>query len=156
MTDYPAQRAALAFVCVYIAGFAAGWGPLTWVYTGEIYPLEIRAKGMAVSTATQWIWNFAIGYSTPYLVDKGPGKTGLGPKIFFVWTVACALCCVFSYFFIYETAGLGLEEIDELHAHSSGPTSVSYNNYLKEKRAEKGGEVKEKNDADHVEMKVED
>lgn len=31
-----AQRAAIAFVCIYIFFFAASWGPVAWVVTGEV------------------------------------------------------------------------------------------------------------------------
>lgn len=30
-----AQRAAIAFVCIYIYFFASSWGPVAWVVTGE-------------------------------------------------------------------------------------------------------------------------
>lgn len=47
----------IAFVCVYIFGFASTWGPAAWVVIGEIFPLPIRAKGVALSTASNWFWN---------------------------------------------------------------------------------------------------
>lgn len=58
------QKALVAFVCIYIAHFASTWGILAWVITSEIYPYELRGKGMSLSTATQWLFNFAIGVST--------------------------------------------------------------------------------------------
>lgn len=38
------QRVLIAFVCFFIAFFAATWGPLAWVVTSEIYPQTIRGK----------------------------------------------------------------------------------------------------------------
>lgn len=58
------QKALVGFVCIYIAHFASTWGILAWVITSEIYPYELRGKGMSLSTATQWLFNFAIGVST--------------------------------------------------------------------------------------------
>ena len=52
-----ANKVLIAFVCVYIFGFATTWGPAAWVVIGEIFPLPIRAKGVAVSTASNWLWN---------------------------------------------------------------------------------------------------
>lgn len=49
------QRVLIAFVCFFIAFFAATWGPLAWVVTGEIYPTSIRAKAMSMSTASNWL-----------------------------------------------------------------------------------------------------
>jgi len=37
-----AQRALIAFVCIYIFFFACSWGPCAWVVTGEIFPLKVR------------------------------------------------------------------------------------------------------------------
>ncbi|PGH17061.1 hypothetical protein AJ80_04934, partial [Polytolypa hystricis UAMH7299] len=47
----------IVFVCLYIFGFATTWGPGAWIVIGEIFPLPIRAKGVALSTASNWLWN---------------------------------------------------------------------------------------------------
>ncbi|EHK97861.1 MFS general substrate transporter [Glarea lozoyensis ATCC 20868] len=111
-----AQRAAIAFVCIYIFFFASTWGPIAWVVTGEIFPLKVRAKCLSMTTATNWLLNFAIAYATPYLVNFGPGNANLQSKIFFIWFACCFLCIAFVYFMIYETKGLTLEQVDELYA----------------------------------------
>ncbi|KAK3381843.1 general substrate transporter [Podospora didyma] len=110
-----AQKASIAFVCIYIFFFASTWGPLAWVVTGEIFPLKNRARGLSMTTATNWLLNWAIAYATPYLVNYGPGYANLQSKIFFIWFACCFLCIAFVYFFIYETKGLTLEEVDELY-----------------------------------------
>jgi len=110
-----AQKASIAFVCIYIFFFASTWGPIAWVVTGEIFPLKTRAKSLSMTTATNWLLNWAIAYSTPYLVNYGPGNANLQSKIFFIWFACCFLCITFVYFMIYETKGLSLEQIDELY-----------------------------------------
>jgi MFS transporter, SP family, sugar:H+ symporter len=85
------------------------------VVTGEIFPLKVRAKALSMTTATNWLFNWAIAYSTPYLVNYGPGDANLQAKIFFIWFGCCFLCIAFVYFMIYETKGLTLEQIDELY-----------------------------------------
>ncbi|KAI6086866.1 hexose transporter [Hypoxylon rubiginosum] len=114
-----AQKAGIAFICFYIFFFASTWGPLAWVVTGEIFPLKTRAKSLSMTTATNWLLNWAIAYSTPYLVNYGEGYANLQSKIFFVWFGACFLCIAFVYFFIYETKGFSLEEVDELYSEVS-------------------------------------
>jgi MFS family permease len=109
------QKASVAFVCIYIFFFASTWGPLPWVVNGEIFPLKARAKGISLSVATNWLLNWAIAFSTPYLVNYGKGYANLQSKIFFVWFGACFLSIFFVYFFIYETKGLSLEEVDLLY-----------------------------------------
>ncbi|CUS12958.1 unnamed protein product [Tuber aestivum] len=129
-----ANNVLIAFVCFYIFFFACSWGPCTWVVTGEIYPLKVRAKCLSISTATNWLLNWAIGYSTPYLVASGPGNANLGLNIFFIWGGCCFICIAFVYFFIYETKGLSLEDVDQLYMtvdkawRSQGfVPSISYN-----------------------------
>lgn len=114
------QKVLIAFVCIYIAFFASTWGPVAWVVVGEIFPLTIRAKGMALSAASNWLWNFGIGYATPYLVDI------LEVKVFFIWGSTCACAGIFVFFFVPETKGLSLEEIDELYATTSPMKSHNF------------------------------
>jgi len=42
----------VVFICIYISFFASTWGLAAWVIIGEIYPLPIRAKGVALSTVS--------------------------------------------------------------------------------------------------------
>jgi MFS transporter, SP family, sugar:H+ symporter len=38
--------------------------------TGELFPLKVRAKCLSMTTATNWLLNFAIAYATPYMVNE--------------------------------------------------------------------------------------
>lgn len=55
-----AQKAGVAFVCIFIFFFASTWGPLGWVVTGEIFPLKFRAKGLSMTTATNVSSHFLL------------------------------------------------------------------------------------------------
>ncbi|KAI9806659.1 MAG: hypothetical protein M1825_006116 [Sarcosagium campestre] len=121
------NKVMIAFVCIYIFFFACSWGPVAWVVTGELFPLKVRAKSLSMTTATNWLLNWAIAYSTPYMVKGGgPGYANLKTKVFYVWGSFCFVCIAFTYFLIYETKGLTLEQVDELYAkvnrawHSKG------------------------------------
>ena len=129
-----AQKALIAFVCIYIFFFACSWGPCAWVVTGEIFPLKVRAKSLSMTTASNWLLNWAIAYATPYMVDSGPGNANLQAKVFFIWGGFCFICIFFGkqnlcdafvrssanmypvWAMIYETKGLSLEQVDELYA----------------------------------------
>ncbi|KAG5635147.1 hypothetical protein H0H81_012280 [Sphagnurus paluster] len=124
------QKVLIAFVCIYIAFFASTWGPIAWVITGEIFPLQIRAKAMSMSTASNWLWNFGIGYATPYLVNKKAGSAGLEAKVFFIWGTTCFCCIIFTYFCIPETKGLSLEQIDLMYQHTIPAKSHEYRRRL--------------------------
>ena len=66
----------------------------------------------------------------PYLVDDGPGDANLGAKVFFIWGGCCFLCFAFAFFFIPETKGLSLEQIDLLYQNSTPITSARYRREL--------------------------
>jgi MFS family permease len=53
--DDAAVKSMIAFICIYIFFFATTWGPGAWVVIGEIFPLPMRAKGVALSTASNWL-----------------------------------------------------------------------------------------------------
>ena len=128
-SNLAAQRTQIAFICIYIAFFASTWGPAAWVVTGELYPVSIRAKCMSLSSASNWLFNFALGYATPYMID--PDKGNLGPKVFFVWGSTCLGCLVFATFCIWETKGLSLEQVNYLVRNSSPFGSAKLNKLLR-------------------------
>lgn len=47
--------------------WAFGWsfGPVSWIYQSEVFPMNLRAMGGAVSTASNWLNNTIIGQVTP-------------------------------------------------------------------------------------------
>ncbi|PNY29977.1 glucose transporter rco-3 [Tolypocladium capitatum] len=109
------QTILVVFCSLNIFFFAASWGPVAWVVTSEIYPLKVRAKAMSLSTASNWVLNFAIAYSTPFMVGTGPGNAGFGPKIFFIWGAFCIVAVFFVWCMVYETSKISLEQIDEMY-----------------------------------------
>lgn len=48
-----AGNGAVFMVYWYIAWFAVTWGPLAWVVSAEVFPLDMRAKGMSISSAVK-------------------------------------------------------------------------------------------------------
>lgn len=151
-----ANKVLIAFVCMFIFFFASSWGPVAWVVTGEIFPLKVRAKCLSMTTASNWLLNFIIGFVTPYLVDEGPGNAGLKSKVFFIWGGCNFLCILFVYCLIYETKGLSLEQVDEMYQSvSSAWNSDSFvpaDNYDKERRA---GHLDHKTESAHLEKVAE-
>lgn len=60
-----AQKAGIAFICIFIFFFAATWGPIAWVVTGEIFPLKVRAKCLSMTTATNCMHSFLSRFPAP-------------------------------------------------------------------------------------------
>ncbi|KAF2673707.1 putative MFS monosaccharide transporter [Microthyrium microscopicum] len=109
----PAEtKVMIAFICIYIFFFASTWGPGAWVVIGEIFPISIRSRGVALSTASNWLWNCIIALITPCLVGKD--RANLGAKVFWIWGSLCFGCFLYSYFLVFETKGLSLEQVDQM------------------------------------------
>lgn len=102
----------VAFIAIFIFFFASTWGPGAWVLIGEIFPLPIRSRGVALSTASNWLWNTIIAVITPYMV--GEDKGNLRSSVFFIWGGLCTCAFVYSYFLVPETKGLTLEQVDQM------------------------------------------
>ncbi|KAK6503841.1 hypothetical protein TWF481_008847 [Arthrobotrys musiformis] len=105
-----AAKGAAAGLFVYIAAFGASWLPLPWLYPAEINPLRTRAKANAVSTCTNWAFNFLIVLVTPIMVDR----IGWGTYLFFACVNACFLPVIYIWY--PETRKRSLEEIDIIFA----------------------------------------
>lgn len=119
-----AVSAEISFICIYIFFFASTWGPGAWVVIGEIFPLPIRSRGVALSTASNWLWNCIIAVITPYMVDQDKGD--LKAKVFFIWGSLCACAFVYTYFLIPETKGLTLEQVDKMMEETTPRTSAKW------------------------------
>ncbi|KIY71938.1 putative high affinity glucose transporter [Cylindrobasidium torrendii FP15055 ss-10] len=119
-----AVNAQVAFIAIYIAFFASTWGPAAWVVIGEIFPLQIRARGVALSTASNWLWNTIIAVITPYMVASDKGN--LKSNVFWVWGGLCGCAFVYAYFLVPETKGLTLEQVDQMMAETSPRLSTKW------------------------------
>ncbi|CDS09612.1 hypothetical protein LRAMOSA10972 [Lichtheimia ramosa] len=62
----------MTIICsmVFMFTFGLAWGPVAWLYVAEIFPLRARAKGVALSAISHWLWNFAVGLWTPPLLES--------------------------------------------------------------------------------------
>jgi len=53
----PASKAMAAMLYIYVCFYSLGWGPLPWVYSSDIFPTGARHYGLAVASASQWLWS---------------------------------------------------------------------------------------------------
>ncbi|KAL1902938.1 hypothetical protein Sste5346_000850 [Sporothrix stenoceras] len=115
-----AVNAQIAFIAIFIFSFATTWGPGAWIVIGEIFPLPIRSRGIALSTASNWLWNCIIAVITPYMVDA------LISSVFYVWFGLCTCAFVYTYFLVPETKGLSLEQVDLMMEETTPRTSAKW------------------------------
>jgi hypothetical protein len=53
-------KGAAAGLFLFIIFFGATWLELPWLYPAELSPLKTRTRANALSTSTNWIFNFLI------------------------------------------------------------------------------------------------
>lgn len=104
-----ASTAMIVFACFFIFGFATTWGPMIWAICGELYPSRYRAKAMALSTASNWLWNFLLAFFTPFITSAIDFRYG------YVFAGCNFLGGLIVYFFVIEGQGRTLEEIDTMY-----------------------------------------
>lgn len=99
----------LATICLalYIASFAISLGPVFWLMISEIYPLNIRGKAMSVASLANWGSNFLVALTFPVLL-----ATFGGAGSFWLFAVLGIVAWFFVYFWVPETKGKTLEEIE--------------------------------------------
>ncbi|OJJ54153.1 hypothetical protein ASPSYDRAFT_160968 [Aspergillus sydowii CBS 593.65] len=99
-------KAVISLSYIFVAVYGLTWAPAAWIYASEVFPLKYRAKGVGLSAAGNWIFNFALAYFV------APAFTNIQWKTYIIFGVFCTVM-TFHVFFLYpETAQRSLEEID--------------------------------------------
>jgi MFS family permease len=115
----PPATAVIACTYLFVASFAPTWGPVSWIYPPELYPLRVRGKAVALSTSANWAFNFALAYFVP------PAFAHITWRVYVLFGVFCAAMFVHVFFLFPETAGKPLEEVEEIFDDAT-PGSVRY------------------------------
>lgn len=50
------SKAVIACTYLFVASYAPTWGPASWVYPPELFPLRVRGKAVALTTSSNWIF----------------------------------------------------------------------------------------------------
>ena len=98
----------MAALLTYISFFAASFAPVMWVIISEIYPNRIKGVAMSFSTAISWLCTFLTVYFAPII----HGALGL-QYLFGIFGVFSIIAFVFVKFWIPETKGKSLEQIEK-------------------------------------------
>lgn len=112
-------------VYIFSAIYSAGEGPVPFTYSAEAFPLYIRDLGMGFATATCWFFNFILAFTWPRLVNA---FTSTGA---FCWYGGWNIIGFFLVlWFLPETKGLTLEELDEVFSVSTRKHAVWQTRHL--------------------------
>ncbi|KAL7946926.1 general substrate transporter [Trichoderma barbatum] len=117
-TNVAASKASLGLIFIFGSIFSIGITPLQSLYPMEVFSYEMRAKGSALSTLVISAAMLLNQFAWPVALRKITWKTYI---IFAIWNMLQAATI---YFFIPETKGRTLEELDEVF-ESSSPVKAS-------------------------------
>lgn len=93
-------------VCADVSFFSIGLGPITWVYTSEIFPMRLRAQGSSLAVSVNRLVSGVVSMSF-LSIAKAISYGGL----FFIFSGMMVTGSIFFYFFLPETKGKSLEDI---------------------------------------------
>jgi len=103
-----------AAICLYLFFLNCRWGPAPYLLGAEIFPMRARAKGVALSTISNWLSNFIIAFITP------PLFSAIDAGYYFILLGFCVISGVFVFFVYPETAHRTLEELGEVFGDKTG------------------------------------
>jgi MFS family permease len=113
VTGGPA-KGLIACTYLFVASFAPTWGPVSWIYPPELYPLRVRGKAVAFSTSGNWAFNTALGLFVPVAFQNIRWET------YIIFGVFCTAMFVHVFFLFPETAGKTLEETAAMFEDPNG------------------------------------
>lgn len=96
-------------VCSTVSFFSIGLGPITWVYSSEIFPLRFRAQGSSLAISVNRLVSGLV--SMTFLSISEEISFG---GMFYTLSGIMVVATIFFYFFCPETKGKSLEEIEAL------------------------------------------
>ncbi|AJU41908.1 Hxt13p, partial [Saccharomyces cerevisiae YJM987] len=110
-----AGNAMIVFTCFYIFCFATTWAPVAYIVVAESFPSKVKSRAMSISTACNWLWQFLIGFFTPFITGSIHFYYG------YVFVGCLVAMFLYVFFFLPETIGLSLEEIQLLYEEGIKP-----------------------------------
>lgn len=96
----------IVLVSVYMFTFSIGWGPVVWVFLGEIFPDNVKGVATGAVAGTGWFCSFIVTKFYPGLAITVGNYT-----CYWIFFALCVVACAFVTFFLPETKGKTLDEI---------------------------------------------
>lgn len=109
-----ASNLMLACIILYIGCFGLSVGPVVWVILSEIFPTAVRGRALGLATFCLWVSDYAITQTFPMMDAKGSWFVEHFNHAFpfYLYAVFCLVLILVVWFFVPETKGKSLEEIE--------------------------------------------
>ncbi|OXA62964.1 Facilitated trehalose transporter Tret1 [Folsomia candida] len=96
----------LASLMLFVLSFNFGYGPVPWLYLGELLPSHVKGFGAGIATAFSWLMAFLVTKSYEDFVCN------LAPYgCYWMFAIISILGTVFCFLFVPETKGMTLDQI---------------------------------------------
>jgi sugar porter (SP) family MFS transporter len=102
----------LIFMISFVACFAFSQGAVVWVLFSEMFPNNIRSRGVAIGSFSHWVFYAILLFFFPVIQKSFPDNRGIG-YVFAVFAVFTFISFFFFKKYIVETKGKSLEEIEK-------------------------------------------
>ncbi|KAF2667783.1 sugar transporter [Microthyrium microscopicum] len=100
---------AIAFLLFLFSFFyKPSWGATTWIWTSEVFSMNVRAQATGMASQTQNIANSIVQQFFPTFLNN------TGFACFYLFMAVNVLLAIFVWFVVPETKGVRLEEMDVL------------------------------------------
>ncbi|KAK4641251.1 hypothetical protein QC761_610770 [Podospora bellae-mahoneyi] len=102
----------VALTCVYMMTYNGMISTYAWLAGGEIPSQRLRSYTFGLAAAVGFFGAWLTTFTAPYFIN--PASLAWGPKYGFIWFPSCIIGVLWVLFFLPETKGRTLEEIDEM------------------------------------------
>ncbi len=110
---------AVLSIVLYIVFIAISLAPLGWLLISEVFPLSVRGVGMSIGSLAHWGFNAIIAFTFLKLVN------GIGiASTFWLYSIVCVIGLIWGWYFIPETKGKSLEDIEKHWRNGGTPRSL--------------------------------
>lgn len=98
---------AVVALLAYVGCYQLSFGPIGWLLISEVFPLRLRGRGQSIAVLVNFTSNAFVTFAfSPVAALVGTGM------LFAAFGVIALISLLFIFFFIPETKGLTLEEIE--------------------------------------------
>lgn len=106
-------NAAIAALYLYAVFYSFSWSGIPWIFSSEVLPTHVRGFGMMCAGCIQWLSQFMVVYSLPYMVKN------IQSGMFWFFGACAVTAFIFAYLFVPETKGVVLEDMELLFSAES-------------------------------------
>ncbi|XP_045505275.1 facilitated trehalose transporter Tret1-like [Colias croceus] len=110
---------AAVFIYLYTVTYTVGAGTIPYMYYAEVFLPEIRNFASMLSVE----WTFLCFFIVLFIFNPVVNSIGLG-AVFYIFAAVCLLTSVFCLFFMPETKGRTIEEIQLMFASPKSRNKV--------------------------------